>query len=97
MDSSSGNGRPHKMNRQDAKDAKEIENLEKFVIGAYIGYELQESTGLAGARPERCPQKLGPESYTMMRLVRVRVRRVAISRKPGRNRNRNRDRDRFLF
>ena len=87
------------MNRQDAKGAKEIENLEKFVIGAYIGYELQESTGLAEARPERCPQKLGPESYTMMRLVRVRVRRVAISRKPGRNRNRNRDRDRdrFLF
>jgi hypothetical protein len=41
------------MNRQDAKDAKEIESLEKVVIGGSIGYELQESTGLAGARPKR--------------------------------------------
>jgi hypothetical protein len=37
VDSSSGNGRLHKMNRQDAKDAKEIESLEKVVIGASIG------------------------------------------------------------
>jgi len=27
------------MNRQDAKDAKEIESLKKVVIGASIGYE----------------------------------------------------------
>ncbi|MDD8046616.1 MAG: hypothetical protein PHF14_09150, partial [Verrucomicrobiota bacterium] len=53
MDSSSGNGRPHKMNRQDAKDAKEIESLENVVIGASIGYELQESTGPAEARPNK--------------------------------------------
>jgi hypothetical protein len=33
----SGNGRPHQMNRQDAKDAKEIENLDMFVIGASVG------------------------------------------------------------
>ena len=50
MDSQSGNGRPLKMNRQDAKDAKEIENLEKVVIGASIGFGLHESNGLAGAR-----------------------------------------------
>ncbi len=73
------------MNRQDAKDAKEIENLEKFVIGASIGYELHASNGLTGACPKRHPQKLGPESYTytakrytftytMMRRVRVGVR-----------------------
>ncbi|MGI6300632.1 MAG: hypothetical protein ACOX52_06210 [Verrucomicrobiota bacterium] len=41
MDSSSGKGRPHKMNRQDAKDAKEIESLDKVVIGAPIGHELE--------------------------------------------------------
>jgi len=50
VDSQSGNGRPLKMNRQDAKDAKEIENLEKVVIGASIGFGLHESNGLAGAR-----------------------------------------------
>jgi hypothetical protein len=38
------------MNRQ---DAKEIESLEKVVIGASIGYEWQESTGLAGTRPKK--------------------------------------------
>ena len=41
------------MNRQDAKDAKEIENLDMFVIGASIGYELHESTGLTEGRPKR--------------------------------------------
>ncbi|MGI6303202.1 MAG: hypothetical protein ACOX52_19375 [Verrucomicrobiota bacterium] len=101
MDSSSGNGRPYKTNRQDAKDAKKIENLDMFVIGASIGYELHESTGLAGARPKRHPQKLGPETYTytakrytftftMMRRVRVRVRRVADPSDHCRNRNRDR-------
>ena len=56
MDSLSGKGRPHKMNRQDAKDAKEIESLEKGVIGASIGYELHESTGLTVG----CPKSRDP-------------------------------------
>ncbi|MGI6302561.1 MAG: hypothetical protein ACOX52_16105 [Verrucomicrobiota bacterium] len=89
------------MNRQDAKDAKEIESLEKVVIRASMGYELQELTGPAGARPQWHAQKLGPETYThtakrytftytMMRRVRVRVRRVADPSDHGLNRNRNR-------
>ena len=44
------------MNRQDAKDAKEIESLEKGVIGASIGYELHESTGLTVG----CPKSRDP-------------------------------------
>ncbi|MGI6302625.1 MAG: hypothetical protein ACOX52_16430 [Verrucomicrobiota bacterium] len=100
MDSSSGKGRPHQMNRQDAKDAKEIENLDMFVIGASIGYELHASNGLTGACPKKHPQKLGPETYTytakrytftytMMRRVRVRVRvgRVADPSDHCRDRN----------
>ena len=37
VDSLSGNGPPHKMNRQDAKDAKKIKSLEQGVIVASIG------------------------------------------------------------
>ncbi len=79
-DSSTGKGRPHQMNRQDAKDAKEIESLEKVVIGASIGYELQE---------------LGPPEKARSFLHRLQALVADQSdRNRNRNRNRNRDRDR---
>jgi len=50
------------VNRQDAKDAKEIESLEKGIIGPSNGYQLHESPGLVGAR--KGALKLGPKTYT---------------------------------
>ena len=74
VDSQSGNGRPLKMNRQDAKDAKEIENLEKVLISASIGFGLHESHGLAGARKgallQASPPGNGCRSVRSVRSVR---------------------------
>ena len=71
MDSSSGKGRPHQMNRQDAKDAKEIESLEKVVIGASIGYELQElGPPRKGTLLPASPPGIGRRSVRSVRSVR---------------------------
>ncbi len=64
----------YKMNRQDAGTAKEIESLEKGVIGTSMGFELRKSTGQPELEPVRKGTlKLGLETYVHSEAVHVHV------------------------